>query len=421
MISLTCPAEIRKVADRFKDVSGLKYPHLTAFFGLSLLGANSLSETVRQNPWVASVSSLDRALANFDANAFMQRMRASVLKKHRNILGDERFCFAVDDTTIQRFGKNIGSISNHPRHGKSGIIRGQRVMVLFLVDKARGVAFPLCFAMCLNKGAPGYKTNHELCFDLVNEIVDAGFPRLRTVADSGFDSSALLNKFDDAGLRLSVEAKSNRKVRKAPSPKCPKVDWNTAVKKEMRRGVKLAAKEQSKRKRKTKYIASRFVQISGRKAPVIAGVVYNKLNDSDYFAVYMSNDQTLTGADLWELSRARWHVEEAFRVLKQTFGLLKLPCQGSQACQISICIPFALLNAVQVDPESWGARERYTVGGLIRLTRDSALWNSIEKLTKQEKSMARLTLKTRRSTSGNFKKPRNPSADEVKRYFDHAA
>jgi Transposase DDE domain len=417
MFTMTCPPEIRKIADRFKDAAGVSYSHLTSFFATSLLGTCNLSNTVRYNPWVHSVSALDRALLKFDGEKFMARMRASVLKKFGNTLTDERFCFAVDDTTVQRFGKNIGSISNHPRHGKSGIVRGQRVMVLFLIDKVRGVALPLCFAMCLNKWASGYRSNHDLCFDLVNEIIEAGFPELRTVADSGFDSSALIAKFDSKGLRFIVECKSNRKVRKAPSPKCPKISWAEAVEKEIRRGFKLDPTEQSKRKRKTKYIASRFVQISGRDAPVTAGVVYNKMTDSNFFAVYISNDRTLRGEDLWMHSRARWHVEEAFRALKQSFCFLKLPCQGAGACLVSVCIPFALLNAIQMDPDYWGSQGKYTVGALIRKFRERSLWNAVQKLAGGQKSIAVLTLKTRSTRSSIVKKPSNPSADEIRSYF----
>ena len=421
MPSLTCPSEIRKVADRFKSSTDLSYHTLCELFGVILFGCGTLNESVRQLGWLHSVSSLDRGLQAFEPNRFMRRLRSSVLNKYKDVLTTDRFCFAVDDTIVERFGNGIFAKGYHPRHGKSGVMRGQRVMVLFLVDRQRGVAIPLAFAMCLNKVCEGYKTGQDLCFDLVKQVIESGYPALTTVADSWFDSVGLMKKFDERGWKIVVECKSNRNVKKIPSPKSPWMKWKEAFQKDIKVAVKLPSTDHNKKRRKTKYIASRRVLLNGRDALVSAGAVYNKPSDADFFAVYVSNDLTLTGADLWEYARARWHVEEGFRALKQSLSFLALPCRGENPTMAAICLPFAALASLHMEPELWGGDMYASAGRLVREFRDRALWKTFEDMADGQKRMPILKLQARRLCSENIKKPTDPSADAVERYFGRAS
>ena len=149
MLPLSCPNDIRKVADRFKDVTGVSYPQLCQLMAIMTMKTKSISEAVRHAGWMNSVSTLTHAAESFDRDGFMKRIRTSVLNKYKGKMETSRFCFAVDDMVVPRSGKKMFRVGFHPKHGKSGVVRAQRVIVL--VDRERGVAFPLAFAMCLNK------------------------------------------------------------------------------------------------------------------------------------------------------------------------------------------------------------------------------------------------------------------------------
>ena len=421
MPTLTCPDVIRKVADRYKSASGMSFGPLSALLGAFALGASSLCEAVRQNAWMPSVSSLDAALGDFDEVAFMRRLRSNILHSKPEGFDPNRFCFSVDDTLVERFGELIHARGYHPRHGKSGVTRGQRVIVLSLIDKERGVATPLAFAMCLNKSEVGYETLQDLSVKLMAQVVAAGFPALPVVMDSGFDSMPLMAKFDEKGWTIVIECRANRKVKRSAAPGTPWGTWKDALGKEVRRGVRLPPTERNTRFRKTKYVASRRVQLNGRGAPVMACAIYNGATDANAFAFHATNDLSLTGDELWALARARWHIEEMFRTLKQSFGFLKFPVRGENRCMATICLPFALLSDLQWHPEHWGAPPQMPFGLAVRRLRQRLLWETIMRMGDGTKHVSKLTLMKRRLGEDNSKKPVNPSADEVSAYLGLAS
>lgn len=411
MYSITCPAAVRKVADRYKDCVEFSFGAFCTLFALHVFGCRSLCDAVRTFGWAPSVSTLDRAVQGFEPTRFMRRLRSSVLRRYKDKFDSGELCFVVDDTLVKREGNNIFAKGYHSQHGKSGVVCAQRVMVLALVDKVRGVAVPLAFAMCFNKKDEGYVKAQDLCFHLVEEVVAAGFPALPTVADSGFDSMPLMKMFDEKGWTFVVECKSNRKVKRIPSPRAVWLSFKDALHKETKVSVKLGKTDRRKRKRKTKYVASRFVQLNGRSALVSACAVYNLPSDAKPFAFYASNDLSISGADLWEFSRARWHIEEAFRIVKQSFSFLKLPAQGKSAAMVSICIPFALLASVHTEPELWGGGPKETVGKIIGRLKQRATWTTIDEIMEGSKRPAILKLRSRRPHQDNRTKPVDPTAD----------
>ncbi|BBH52212.1 hypothetical protein [Fluviispira sanaruensis] len=94
MISITLPNEIRKVADRYKDVffeTPSNYNCICALLCLHLFGMKSLSSAARELGWSQSVSSIQSNLHEFTANRFMRRLRSGVLNKLKNKINDEDF------------------------------------------------------------------------------------------------------------------------------------------------------------------------------------------------------------------------------------------------------------------------------------------------------------------------------------------
>ena len=118
---------------------------------------------------------------------------------------------------------------------------------------------------------------------------------------------ALMARFDAQKWTFVVECRKNRKVKRIAAPNHPWGTWKDSLHKEIEVSVRLAPTEHNKRFRKTKYAASRRVQLHGRGAPVSACAMYNSPSDSEAFAFYVSNDLKMSGAELWQMSRALAH------------------------------------------------------------------------------------------------------------------
>ena len=413
MPSIIIPAAIRKVADRYKSCCGMPYGVLSTMLYSAASGASCLSDVVKDTGWSPSISALSRGIALFDGQAVLKRQRKSLLKRLKGKLTSDKFCFAVDDTTVERFGDEIYGIGYQRRHGKSGAMRGQRIMVLVLVDMERGIAYPLSFSMCFNVGTEEHVSGHNLCFSLVKAVIDEGFPRLITVADSWFDSFDLLKKFDANELTLVVEAKSNRRVKWTASSKEPWKSWKELLGKQIRVGVKIPKSQRATRAKTTKYVATRRARIKGRSGQVIACAVYNRSSDSDFFAVYHSNDLSLSGADLWVYSRARWRIEEMFRILKQNLGFLSLPLRGKQGCFANICMSFLVLCSIYIEPELWNGNEKYSVGRTLGIFKETELNILLNEMCSGSKRISICYLRARRRLHENQNKPVNLTADEI--------
>ena len=419
MHSVITPIQIRKLADRFKSTQECSFGCLGALFALHLFGCVSLCEGVRQLAWSPSVSALQNATAQFSTNRFMRRLRQGILRRIGNDLNGERYCFAVDDVPVECYGKNIFRIGNWPSHG-GGLMRGQRILVLALIDRQRGVALPLAFELLTNTKDPEHRKATDVAVDLVKLILEERFPRLTVVFDSWFDSVRLMDELDNLEVTFVIEAKSNRKVKRCAAPGAKWRTWKDILHGRIKRGVKLAPTANSKENRGTRYVAEGRVCINGRDAMLKAAAMYNKPSVGKFFAVYVSNNLNLSGAELWSSSRARWHIEEAFRMLKQDFSFGKLPLQGRTGTEVSICFPFALLISFQLDRSEWTTKNT-TIGSAVKEVRERSLNQIHDEYSRGSKRMSPLVLKSRRKIERNTKKPVNPTANEIHAWKTNAA
>ena len=116
--------------------------------------------------------------------------------------------------------------------------------------------------------------------------------------------------------------------------------------------------------------------------PLRVVAVYNALNLNDAFAYYASTDLSLTGARLWELSRARWKIECLFRDLKQFLSFGRMPSGSKEAADLAVCLPFIIYTSLRLDPpEYWSLEKHETIGKMCQRLRELELSRSIELLT----------------------------------------
>ena len=401
MISCNIPAGLRKLADRNKDLFEGRlavFANICGLFSFYLPRCKSLSDLARRCPFTHSVSDLSRAVHAFDGPRFMRRLWASILRRYKGkALDPEDFCYAIDDTDNPKYGKT--TFRGGVWHGSKGKYRGQKVLVLVLVDINRGFAIPLSYAFVAKKDDEGYKPGWQLGLDLFESLLDEGFPALHVTADSWFDSVDFIKGLTALGLPFSGELKGNRLAKSNPGPR---VKWQHFPKifKEARRARLYTRLDNSKikqRKKRAKCGAQKVVMIKGYKSPIKMLAVYNRLNGKNAFAYYATTDLSLTGARLWELSRARWKIECLFRDLKQFLSFGRLPSGGKEAADLAVCFPFMIYTSLRLDaPEYWGLEKLEAIGIMVGRLREKELNASIALITAKPGHLKVTKLRARR-------------------------
>ena len=420
MLSCTVPTGIRKVSDRFKSVfkdSGISYSATCAFFALYLLAKTSLSEVVRCCPWTASVSTLSQAVNKFEGNRFMRRLQKSVLSRYGKKLNSEDFAYAVDDTDNPKFGNLMHGVGYW--HGSKGGYRGQKILVLVLVDIKRNVALPIHYAFATKKLDPAYIGLISQATQLLGECMSIGFPPLPVVTDSWFDSSHLMLALDNLGLTFAGEIKSKRKIRATAAPYASRLCAADFFANELNVSVLSSPNVKPKKaqgragRRLRKIMAERIGMINVYPSPVKIIAVFNARKDSSVFAYYASTDRQMSGAKLWSLSRARWTIESMFRDLKQNISFGRLPCTGKGAADLAVCLPFALYISLRDEAnEVWDleVQEHVSLGSRLSRIRERAFDSAVHLIAANPTHRVVKSLRARRSASRLRQKPRVTAA-----------
>jgi hypothetical protein len=266
----------------------------------------------------------------------MRRLRRSVLRKHGD-LSSEDFIFAVDDTGNPRFGKTV------PRSGSwgssSGLYQGQKILVVALVNLKTGAAYPIAYAFNTKKDDPDYGNALELAGQLLAQLLEEGFPKLRVVADSWFGNSHFMSVLKSLDLPFVLEIKSRTRGKLNPGINVPYRPLPQLF-------IGLDRIPAQKAGKKRVWCAKRVVFLKSNRTPLAAVAVYNRKNGKCPFAIYASDILDHSAETIWKFSRARWKIECLFRNLKQEFGFGRLPGQGHCAADLAVCFPFALYVAV---------------------------------------------------------------------------
>lgn len=417
MLNCSICGGIRKLSDRVKDIfSGrlASYSNSCAIFSFFLLGCMSLCELVRRCPWSHSVSDLSRAVEGFEGNRFMRRLRNSILRHYKGALNPNDFCFAIDDTDNPKYGKTV--FRRGLWHGSKGKYLGQKVCVVVLVDIERGFALPLSYAFIPKKTDPDYRSGLDLGLEMFAQILAAGFPRLPVAADSWFDGVNFIKGLRKLDLHYCGEIKGNRLVKPVPSPK---VRWRHlpklfSGKQRQRLRNRLESAKVKKRKRKAKCGSVSRLVIKEYRSMLVGLAVYNTKRCKDAFAYYVSTDLSMTGARLWEISRARWKIECMFRDLKQNLSFGRLPSGGKEAADLAVCVPMMLYTSLRLDPtEYWGLKKRESIGTMVGKIRERELMRSINLITSNPGHAKVIRLRERRHQRRINRKPVNSNAGRL--------
>lgn len=415
MVNFRINDGIRTVVNNYKDLFSrnlAKYKALCALYTYYLFDMNSLSQLARDCPWSPSVSELSRAVNCFDGNRAMRRLRASILRRFKGKLNPDDFCFALDDTANPKYGKK--TFRGGYWRGSDGTIYGQKIIVLSLVNIKKKIAYPLAYSFAIKKTEKDYKKIPMLAIELVKTVLEENFPKLPLTLDSWFDGADFINGMEDLSITLVGQLKSNRNV------KCgigPHAKWENIKKffKPLSRSPIASDPLSSNKTKKKKWYSEKRIFISKFKKQIISIAVYNRKNGREAFGYYFSNDLSLTGAQLWKYSRARWRIECLFRDLKQNLSFGRLPCQGENGANLAVCFPFILYVSLNLDyKKTWKLMSHESTGSIIRRIMQREWRRSVDEIRKNPSSKLVSKYRSRNHYTRLTKKPIDCAVEEVK-------
>ncbi len=214
---ITCPPEIRGIADSYKDLLGSHYKAFVAVLCGTIFGIKCLSNFVRFLMFSPSVSSLSRFLQTEDISKKLnrrhrRRIQKLLIKQEKN---PKRYIWAIDDTLLQGYGQKTWGSYYWFDHTSNSTVRGQKLLVLGLVDRHRKVLVPVFWEILHRKVEEKpelYKKGWQIALGLLDSALEMGFPKLPVVFDSWFAGEELFSALEARDLPFVVEIKSNRKV-----------------------------------------------------------------------------------------------------------------------------------------------------------------------------------------------------------------
>lgn len=356
------------------------------------LGISRLCDLVRTLPWSGSVSSLSRYAGQFKENRFMKRNLKRVLDKIAQSEHGE-FCFAIDDTANPKYGNCFSSFNFGSSAGK---YFGQKILVLGIVNLRSRKIYPLQYAFLKGKKDPEHIPANLVAIELLHLVIDFGYPPFPVTTDSWFDSKEFISSVHALGCDFAGELKSNRTVKNNPGPKNPMIKLKEWFKNKVRNRLPQTRYQKRAEKRGKAYSEDiLYIKNLGRPLKIIA--VYNQINGSKAFAYYATTNLTMTGAQLWKMSRARWAIEVMFRDLKQSLSFGCLTAGGEGGAHLSVCIPLILYSSIMADSmKIWGNNKKDTLGTLIKKLREDAFTKSIDHIVHQPDGAKIKSLKYRR-------------------------
>lgn len=414
MVNFLICKGIRSLANNFRDLFSnelAKYTPLCALYTYFLFNMKSLSQLARECPWSPSVSQLSRAVNSFEGNRAMKRLRRSVLRKLKKRINSKQFCFAIDDTSNPKYGKN--TFRGGYWRGNDGIMYGQKIIVIALVDIKNKKAYPLSYRFAIKKSDPNYRKMPSLAIDLVNEVLNDGFPELPITVDSWFDGADFINELDSQGLTVVGQLKSNRGVKVGISPTSKWHNVKNFFRAIPRKKLK-ALYPFTLKKNRSKWYSEKRIFIRKVKKQITSIAVYNRKNGKDSFGFYYSNNTSLTGAQLWRYSRARWSIECLFRDLKQNLSFGKLPCHGESGANLAVCFPFILYVSLNLDHNKvWMLKNHESTGFLVRKIMQKEWRRSIESIRENPNSALVNKYRSRNHQARLTKKPIDSVVEEI--------
>jgi len=343
---LHCPSMIRNFADFFKDIfTTNEYRSFISLLCGSIFGIAGCSNIFRFMMFSPSVSSLTNLLNSelyLKLNRRHRRRIIAILNK--TALDPDRYCYAIDDTFLEHYGKHIWGTYWWNDHGKKSIF-GHKLLVIGLVDRRHKVLIPLIWEILhredKNDDTISYEKGWEVAFRLLQELSNFGFKKFPVVADSWFCCEEFFTKLSDNGYKFCIELKCNRKIIKHGFCSI-NMSLYAFFKNRFMRTIRY------NKKKKLASEAILWLKDAEKRPYKICAIANKGAHDKEIFAYYGSNELAWDASKLWSLSRDRWAVEVQFRDLKQFFTLGGAAVRSKQAVETSISVSAIALTVIRL-------------------------------------------------------------------------
>lgn len=356
------PLAARNITDNFKDLlAGPEVKGLQMALSQHIMGYSSGTELIRNATWTYSPSHFFALTKNLDAQLLMKRNRLGILKwleSQQNTAN--RFIYVVDDTDNPKYSTNesIGKFKS-----SKGFYNGQCVAVLVLVDLEAQSAIPLAYGLKLKEGHPNYIKGTLFPEIAMQTILEEGFPKLPLVCDAWFDSKDIAESLSQLGIPYVWELKGSRSIKNITDNSTHFENIGDVFYGREKKETSNQFKEESL------YVSEIEAYIREYdKALAVIGM-YNHSANKSAFAFYASSDVSLSGAKIWELSRARWAIESMFRDLKYHLGFGDWCVSNLSDCNLSICVPLIIASFIRIFPKKINLEKGTSITGGIAVIR----------------------------------------------------
>jgi DDE superfamily endonuclease len=406
---VSCPREIREVADEFKDLLGNHYPAFTAALCGATFGVSCQSEVARFFGFSPSVSSLCRFYGEDDlAPKLNRRHRRRLLRLMTKVKENPgRYMWAIDDTLSPHSGEDIWGTYFWHDHNTGGTVFGHKILTLGVVDRRKKLLIPV-FWEILHREVKGQKSAHEKGWEVALRLLKAasasGFPKLVVAADSWFAGEDFFDGLRKEEFPFVVEMRGNRIVTGESSAD----RQDTPLTKYFRR------RKRSKiwYGKKKKWAAEENLYFRGSKKKLkVAAVANEKDLDQECFAFYVSNKLTWNASQLWAVARDRWAIEVQFRDLKQIFAFGKAAVRSKQSVETSISVSVIALTVIRLTQIALAERDEnqyarpIPAGNIVRELQLTSLTASVSKLASDRRNPSVETLRRRLQPENLHQKP----------------
>lgn len=342
----SCPERIRLSADEFKDILGKHYKSFVAVLCGYIFGVASISDIVRFFLFSPSLSEINRMYNASNLSPKLNRRQRRIVQKIINSGNKSkmRYVWAVDDTIIPHYGKDIWGTYSWFDHCTNSIVHSHKLMTLGLVDTHNNIFIPVKWEI-IHKDNGHNKKKHEkgwmVALRLLKEALEEKFPQAPFVADSWFSGEEFFEEIEKLNIPFIMEIKNNRKVSSYGNKKIGK---SVSIFFEGIKRIKIMFRG------KIKWAASAVVTLKDSKIKIKVVAVANKKGLTDKpFSYYVCNRLTWDENKIWSIARYRWSIEVQFRELKQIFALGKAAVRSKNSVETSISMSMIALTVIRRD------------------------------------------------------------------------
>jgi len=416
--TVECPRVVRKFCDDFKDILSTKgeYQSFVAFVCAAVFGIANISDIARYFLFSPSVSTMSLFLSgDGTAGTLNRRFRKIILKYMKRYESDpERYHLAIDDTIIPHYGLNIWGVYKWHDHKNNGYVNGHKLLVIGLVDRKRNVLIPLAWEIlhrdlssCAEDGSVAAAYVHEKAWEtairLLDDLCEAGLPKLPLAADSWFHGEGFCSALVERGFTYIIECKSNRIV-------------ETHGRRSFGVGLEKFFDTCKRRlilwRGKSKFAAEAVVRLRNSLGSIKIIAVANRRNvDDRYFAYYACNQLTWDASRIWGYSRGRWSIEVQFRELKQLFALGGAAVRSQQSVETAVSISMIALTVIRLeqlanaDPSKNQYAQPIPAGAIVRDLKLNSVSRCLLKLAISPQSTVQAKFHSRYNRQNLNRKP----------------